>query len=155
MSTGWSITVESEAETKRLARKLGELAVPGTVVALVGDLGAGKTRFAQGLAAGLGVDERVVNSPTFVLIQEYPGRLPMYHFDTYRLRDVSAFLELGAEEYLAGEGVCLIEWADRVEPVLPADRLTVRFSIAGPESRRLDFAAGGATSLELLERLRQ
>jgi tRNA threonylcarbamoyladenosine biosynthesis protein TsaE len=123
--------------TSALGRRLGERLGPGAVVGLVGTLGAGKTHLARAIAEGLGVpDGRVVTSPTFVLIQEYDGRLPVYHFDVYRLLDVAAFLDLGAAEYLEGSGVCLIEWADRVRGWLPAETLWVELEITGAESRR-------------------
>jgi len=149
------LTVEltSEAETRALGNLLGRIARPGLVVALTGHLGAGKTRFVQAAAEGLGIPRESVNSPTFVLIHEYEGRLPVYHFDTYRLRDIDEFLELGADEYMADDGVCFIEWADRMEEVLPRDRLDIRFEITGPESRRLRLAAGGRVSQAVLGKL--
>lgn len=146
--------VSDEEETRQLGRSVGEVAEAGLVVALVGNLGAGKTRFVQAAAEGLGVEGVPVNSPTFVLIHEYQGRLPVYHFDTYRLRDIDEFLELGADEYMAGEGVCFIEWADRMDEVLPRDRLTVTFEITGEQSRRIELTAGGPRSQRVLERLR-
>ncbi|MBY0230464.1 MAG: tRNA (adenosine(37)-N6)-threonylcarbamoyltransferase complex ATPase subunit type 1 TsaE, partial [Gemmataceae bacterium] len=92
---------------------LGERLFPGAVLALEGGLGAGKTHLVRGIAEGLGVpDPRVVTSPTFVLLQEYHGRLPLYHFDAYRLPSPEAFLGLGASEYLEGDGACVVEWAD-------------------------------------------
>lgn len=139
--------------TRRFARALGEAAVSGLVVALVGDLGAGKTRLVQSAAEGLGVEPSVVNSPTFVLIQEYEGRLPVYHFDTYRLKDFDEFLELGADEYFASGGVCFVEWADRMAEVLPRDRLTIEFEITGEMTRRLRLSAGGPVSREVLAKL--
>ncbi len=146
--------VSTEDGTRQLGMAIGGAAEPGLVVALVGNLGAGKTRLVQAAAQGLGVVGVPVNSPTFVLIHEYQGRLPVYHFDTYRLRDIDEFLELGADEYMAGEGVCFVEWADRMEEVLPRDRLTVTFEITGERSRRIEIAAGGPRSLRVLDRLR-
>ena len=148
----FKVHCESEDATRRFARSLGEAALPGLVVALVGDLGAGKTRLVQSAAEGLGVDSSVVNSPTFVLIQEYEGRLPVYHFDTYRLKDMDEFLELGADEYLSSDGVCFVEWADRMEEVLPRDRLTIEFEITGEFSRTLHLSAGGKVSRVVLAR---
>ena len=102
------------AATEDLGRRLGENLFPGAVVALNGPLGAGKTFLTRATALGLGIpDERMVTSPTFVLIQEYKGRLPIYHFDLYRLAKGNDFQDLGAAEYLEGQGVCLIEWADK------------------------------------------
>src|SRR5581483_8501567 len=107
------VDAASLAETEAFGRRLGRLLFPGSVVALVGPLGAGKTHFVRAVAEGLDIaDSRVVSSPTFVLIQEYEARLPIYHFDAYRLRSESDFFDLGAYEYFAGDGVCLVEWAD-------------------------------------------
>jgi len=147
------VSCESETATRNFARRVGAVARPGLVVALVGDLGAGKTRLVQSAAEGLGVDPSVVNSPTFVLIQEYAGRLPVYHFDTYRLKDFDEFLELGADEYLSSDGVCFVEWADRMDEVLPADRLTIQFEITGETTRMLRLSAGGPVSGKVLASL--
>lgn len=149
-----TIELTGESETQKLGRALGEAAQPGLVVALVGNLGAGKTRFTQAAAEGLDIPREAVNSPTFVLIHEYEGRLPVYHFDTYRLADVDEFLELGADEYLSSDGVCFIEWADRMEEVLPRDRLTITFAITGESTRCVRLAAGGPVSQSVLEDLR-
>ena len=125
------------AATGALGRRIGGHLIAGAVVGLVGTLGAGKTHLARAIAEGLGVaDGRVVTSPTFVLIQEYEGRLPVYHFDVYRLPDAAAFLDLGAAEYLEGDGVCLVEWADRVRDWLPAETLWIELEVTGAESRR-------------------
>lgn len=118
------------AATEALGRRLGPLLFPGAVVALVGGLGAGKTHFTRAVAEGLGVtNPAAVTSPTFTLIHEYPARLPVYHFDTYRLNSPAEFAALGTDEYFQGDGVCLIEWADRVTEVLPAERLELRFRV--------------------------
>jgi tRNA threonylcarbamoyladenosine biosynthesis protein TsaE len=133
------------AATEALGRRLGALLFPGAVVALVGPLGAGKTHLARALAEGLGVaDSRVVTSPTFVLIQEYQGRLPVYHFDAYRLRSEAEFLDLGALEYFDGDGVCLVEWADRVPGCLPKEHLHIVITPTGPTARRFHFEGWGA-----------
>ena len=147
------LDLASEAETQQLGRELGEAAQPGLVVALVGNLGAGKTRFVQAAAEGLDIPREAVNSPTFVLIHEYEGRLPVYHFDTYRLSDIDEFLELGADEYMCGDGVCFIEWADRMAEVLPQDRLSITFEITGELTRRVTLAAGGRVSQSVLNKL--
>src|SRR5688572_7220392 len=108
------------AETEAFGRRLGRLLFPGAVVALVGPLGAGKTHLVRAIAEGLGIsDSRLVSSPTFVLIQEYEARLPIYHFDAYRLASEAEFADLGVQEYFEGCGVCLVEWADRVKGCLP------------------------------------
>lgn len=147
------LDLASEAETQQLGRALGEAAQPGLVVALAGNLGAGKTRFVQAAAEGLDVPREAVNSPTFVLIHEYEGRLPVYHFDTYRLSDIDEFLELGADDYMCGDGVCFIEWADRMAEVLPRDRLSITFEITGELTRRVTLAAGGRVSQSVLNEL--
>lgn len=106
-------------DTYALGRQIGETAKPGEVYTLIGDLGVGKTVFTQGLAAGLGIKEPV-NSPTFTIVQIYEeGRLPFYHFDVYRIGDISEMDEIGYEDCFYGEGVCLIEWADLIEEILP------------------------------------
>lgn len=145
----------SEETTATFGRALGAALTPGSVVALVGNLGAGKTRLAQAIAAGLGADERLVTSPTFILVQEHAGRLPIFHFDTYRLRSIEEFLDLGVEEYLSAGGVCIVEWADRVAEVLPADRLCIEISITGPEARQFTLTADGEQAAAILDRLRK
>ena len=132
------------AATQAFGRRLGGLLFPGAVVALVGPLGAGKTHLVRAVAEGLGLsDGRTVSSPTFVLIQEYPARLSVYHFDAYRLRGEGDFFDLGAHEYLEGDGVCLIEWADRVRGCLPAEHLRVTLSVTGENSRRAEVEVVG------------
>lgn len=104
---------------------MGERARAGQVYTLAGDLGVGKTVFTQGFAKGLGVEEHV-NSPTFTIVQEYEdGRMPFYHFDVYRIGDIEEMDEIGFEEYIAGEGVCLIEWANLIEEILPEERTEI------------------------------
>jgi tRNA threonylcarbamoyladenosine biosynthesis protein TsaE len=140
--------------TEALGRRLGGLLWPGAVVALIGPLGAGKTHLARAIALGLGVpDGRVVTSPTFVLVQEYQGRLPVYHLDAYRLRCEQEFAELGVAEYFEGDGVCVVEWADRVPRCLPAEHLRVSLTIAGETSRRADLEARGPRYEALLSSL--
>lgn len=113
------IETYSPEETFALGRRLGQESAPGQVYTLVGDLGVGKTVFTQGFAAGLGVAEPV-NSPTFTILQIYEeGRLPFYHFDVYRIADVEEMDEIGYEDCFYGDGVCLIEWADLIEEILP------------------------------------
>ncbi len=112
-------------ETFTLAKQLGEAAEPGMVFTLTGDLGVGKTVFAQGLAEGLGITEPI-NSPTFTIVQVYDeGRLPFYHFDVYRIGDVEEMDEIGYEDYFYGDGVCLIEWAELIEEILPGRRTQI------------------------------
>lgn len=120
------IETRSPEETFRLGRKLGEAAIPGQVFTLNGDLGTGKTVFTQGFAKGLGIEEPV-NSPTFTIVQVYDeGRLPLYHFDVYRIGDIEEMEEVGFEDYVMGDGVSLIEWADLIREILPEKRTAVR-----------------------------
>lgn len=115
----------SPEETFAIGRELGEQLKPGDIYCLIGDLGVGKTVFTQGLAKGLGIEEPI-NSPTFTIIQEYhEGRIPLYHFDVYRIGDVSEMDELGYEEYFYGDGACLIEWGNLIEEILPKDTVTI------------------------------
>ena len=110
---------KSEEETRALGQRLGEKASKGDVYTLNGDLGVGKTVFTQGFAVGLGIRESV-NSPTFTIVQEYEeGRMPFYHFDVYRIGDVEEMEEIGYEDYFYGQGVCLIEWAELIQEILP------------------------------------
>jgi tRNA threonylcarbamoyladenosine biosynthesis protein TsaE len=142
------------SSTEAFGRRLGTLLFPGAVVALVGPLGAGKTHLVRAVAEGLGVaDSRVVTSPTFVLIQEYAARLPIYHFDAYRLGGDAEFAELGAHEYFAGDGVCLVEWADRVAGCLPQEYLRATLEVTGETSRRLTLEAVGERYRELVSAL--
>lgn len=120
------IETRSPEETFRLGEELGRKAVPGQVFTLTGDLGVGKTVFTQGLAKGLGIEEPV-NSPTFTIVQVYEeGRLPFYHFDVYRIGDVEEMEEVGFDDYVMGEGVSLIEWADLIEEILPEKHTEIR-----------------------------
>ena len=113
----------SAKETRELGKKIGQQAKPGEVYTLVGDLGVGKTVFAQGLACGLGIEE-AINSPTFTIVQVYDeGRLPFYHFDVYRIGDIEEMDEIGYEDYFYGDGVCLVEWAELIEELLPKNRV--------------------------------
>ena len=119
------IETNSLEETFRVGKELGEKAYAGQVFTLTGDLGVGKTVFTQGLAKGLGIEEPV-NSPTFTIIQEYDGgRLPFYHFDVYRIGDVEEMEEVGFDDYVMGEGVSLIEWADLISEILPEKRTEI------------------------------
>ncbi len=117
-----------EDETYSLGQRLGQDAIPGQVYALVGDLGVGKTIFAKGFADGMGV-KASVNSPTFTIVKEYQGeRMPFYHFDVCRIGDVSEMDEIGYEDYFYGDGVCLIEWADLIDEILPGDAVHISIS---------------------------
>ncbi len=147
------LVVDTEEATNFLGRQIAEVLQPGTIISLVGDLGAGKTRLVQAIAVGLDVPVEIVNSPTFTLVQEYPGRIPLRHCDTYRLRDPDEFLDLGLDELLAMDGVALIEWGDRVTHLLPRDVLRIEFSIMSPCSRLITMTATGKVSRSVLEKL--
>jgi tRNA threonylcarbamoyladenosine biosynthesis protein TsaE len=132
------------AGTEAFGRRLGALLFPGAVIAMIGRLGAGKTHLTRAIAEGLNVrNPAVVTSPTFVLIQEYAAKLPIHHFDAYRLRDEREFLDLGADEYFAGDGVCIVEWADRVPGAMPAERLEIHIEPIEDTGRRLDVTGHG------------
>ena len=119
------IETRSAKETFQLGKELGEKATKGQVYTMVGDLGVGKTVFTQGMAEGLGITEPI-SSPTFTIVQEYDeGRLPFYHFDVYRIGDISEMDEIGFEDYVYGEGVSLIEWANLIEEILPDNRIDI------------------------------
>ncbi len=132
---GVSVWVDSEAGTEALGRALAAWVAPGTVIGLIGPLGAGKTRLSRAVAEALGVEPAAISSPTYVLIHEYQGRLPVYHFDTYRLGGPDEFEALGAADYFDADGVCLIEWADRVLDLLPRDRWLIRIEPEGAARR--------------------
>ena len=119
------LETNSPQETFSAGRQLGEKAFPGQVITLTGDLGVGKTVFTQGLAKGLGIEEPV-NSPTFTIVQVYEeGRMPFYHFDVYRIGDIEEMDEIGYEDYFYGDGLCMIEWANLIEEILPERRSEV------------------------------
>lgn len=150
-----TLAIPNLAATEAWGQRLGKLLFPGAVVALVGPLGAGKTHLVRAIAEGLDVKTpTAVNSPTFVLIQEYPARLPIYHFDAYRLTGPQEFAELGVAEYFCGEGVCLIEWADKVAAVLPAERLWIDIEIVDATRRRFTVTATGPQYEHLLAQLK-
>src|SRR5262249_51392573 len=139
VSEGLSIDLKSEEDTARLGRAIARVARPGAVVALVGPLGAGKTRLVRAVAEARNVDPAAISSPTFVLIHEYAGAPPIYHVDAYRLETPAAFLGLGITDYMGGEGLVLIEWADRVRSEMPPDAWWIYLDPTGPTSRTARF----------------
>ena len=145
-----SVTTDSAEATRRLATRLAAVAEAGDVVALYGDLGAGKTQFAKGFAEGLGVTA-TVNSPSFVLMAEYPGRLPLFHLDLFRLADASEAIAGGLIDERQADGVTLVEWAERLGPALPPDRLEVRIAGTGDESRTIGLIAASPRLRRYLE----
>ncbi len=149
-------TTTAPDETERLGALLGTLAGPGDYVSLIGDLGAGKTCFARGVARGVGVDPRVpITSPTFTLLNIHQGRIPLYHFDLYRLAGDADVDELGFGDYFSGDGLSLVEWAERLADELPGERLEVLFSHQDDTTRRLEFRAVGTRYERLLDQLEQ
>ncbi|MED1863859.1 tRNA (adenosine(37)-N6)-threonylcarbamoyltransferase complex ATPase subunit type 1 TsaE [Fictibacillus nanhaiensis] len=140
MST-YQYETKSAEETMSFAEKLGSILQKGDVLTLAGDLGAGKTTFTKGLAKGLGIT-RTVNSPTFTIIKEYSGRLPLYHMDVYRLEDSDE--DLGFDEYFSGEGVCVVEWAVFIEDYLPEERLELVISHKGDDEREIQLKPIGS-----------
>ncbi|WP_421617191.1 tRNA (adenosine(37)-N6)-threonylcarbamoyltransferase complex ATPase subunit type 1 TsaE [Brevibacillus sp. TJ4] len=141
-------TLRGAEQTQRFAACLARHLQPADLLALEGDLGAGKTTFTQGLARGLGV-QGVVNSPTFTIIKEYQGRLPLYHMDVYRVGDDVD--SLGLDDYFFGDGVCVVEWASLIEDVLPADLLTIVLRYIGEEQRQIELLPQGQRYLNLCE----
>ncbi|QGP91414.1 tRNA threonylcarbamoyladenosine biosynthesis protein TsaE [Neomoorella glycerini] len=154
MVTAVQIRLKDAGATRELGRVLGRLLGPGDVVILTGELGAGKTTLAQGLAQGLEVSG-TVTSPTFTLIQEHQGRLPFYHIDVYRLEDPEAALELGLEEYFYGQGVTLVEWGKRLGELLPPEYLEVCLEYDPMAGRRATLTARGQRYARILEELKQ
>lgn len=142
-------TCASAAATRDLGARLGELATAGDVIALVGPLGAGKTELARGIARGLGVEEAIA-SPTFVLVAEHPGRVPVFHVDCYRLAGAEDALAAGILDERCADGVTVIEWADRLGAALPAGRLEIAIDGAGDDPRRVDMRATDARHARLL-----
>ena len=148
------LITKNSAETVELGARLGRLLQPGDFIALVGELGAGKTQFAKGIAAGLEVDPGTpVTSPTYTILNIYQGRLPLYHFDLYRLHGSQEVIELGFEEYFFGAGACVVEWAERLGQEMPAQVLTVSLAHAGADGRSVSFVAAGPRAAALLQEL--
>jgi len=153
-ATKRSFTIMSHSPeiTKDIGREIGKIVRPGSVIALCGDLGAGKTVLAQGIGDGLKV-EVPITSPTFVIINEYQGRCPFYHMDTYRLASSDEMQELGYEEYFYGEGVTVIEWAQKIEELLPEEYLRVELKVMGEFDREIVFIPFGQDYVKLIERV--
>ena len=146
---------ESVEETSRIGEQMGRLLSKGNIVCLSGDLGAGKTAFAQGIAKGMGVKD-YVTSPTYTIINEYEGRLPLYHFDVYRLNDVSEMYELGYEEYFFGDGVVVLEWADVVRDIVPGERLWITIlNTKGDNSREIIMEPTGEVYDKIVKGMEQ
>ena len=132
-----TIILHNEQETIEYGKRLGQQAAPGQILALTGDLGAGKTTLTKSIAAGLGISE-MITSPTFTIVKEYhSGRLPLYHFDVYRIGDIDEMYELGYEEYFFGSGLCVVEWADLIEELIPEDALRISIAYGSSEEERI------------------
>jgi tRNA threonylcarbamoyladenosine biosynthesis protein TsaE len=141
------IATASPAETRRAGERLGRVLEAGDVVLLDGELGAGKTCFVQGVARGLDVPrDRRVASPTFTLVNEHPGRVVLHHIDLYRIADPEELHAIGIREYLGGEGVAVVEWAERLGALAPAERIAIRIEVAGARARRLHARAEGESA---------
>ncbi len=153
--TEYDFLSNGPAATLALGRRLGERLAAGSVVALMGELGCGKTLLTRGICAGLGVPARQVNSPTFVLVNEYRGRLPVFHLDLYRLDDAGDGIELGLSDYLARAqaGVMVIEWAEKILSLLPDDLLKVEFEVISARKRRLRLSAPAGRFDRLLKEI--
>ncbi|MBI2855158.1 MAG: tRNA (adenosine(37)-N6)-threonylcarbamoyltransferase complex ATPase subunit type 1 TsaE [Chloroflexi bacterium] len=146
-------TSHSPEETKRMGTAIGQVAEPGDVALLIGDLGAGKTCLTQGIARGLGIED-YTPSPSFVLVRVYHGRLPLYHVDLYRLHSVEEVADLGLDDYLYGKGISVVEWADRAPQALPPDYLKVEIGYASETERGITITACGKRYMEMLGCLR-
>lgn len=131
------IKIKNEEEAACFGRKIGEKAEPGSVLALIGDLGTGKTTLTKYIAEGMGVSE-VITSPTFNIVKEYrSGRIPLYHFDVYRIEEPEEMYEIGYEEYFFGDGFCIVEWADMIEELLPEDAAVIEMKYGVGEGERI------------------
>jgi tRNA threonylcarbamoyladenosine biosynthesis protein TsaE len=145
----------STSETIQIGKSIGSLLLPGDVVALVGELGAGKTQFIKGLAAGVGIRRPTyVSSPSFTLINEYEGKIPFYHIDLFRLETEKEAEDLGLEEYFQGIGITAIEWADKILSSLPREMLFIHIAYTGKNTRSLEIIGKGKRYEELIDRLR-
>ncbi|MBI2472363.1 MAG: tRNA (adenosine(37)-N6)-threonylcarbamoyltransferase complex ATPase subunit type 1 TsaE [Planctomycetes bacterium] len=144
----------SSEETIRFGERLGKLLAPGHVVALVGELGAGKTTMVKGIVRGLGViDKRAVKSPTFALVHRYEGRIPIYHFDAYRFINTQEMLYIGSDEMIYGNGVSIIEWADKVPECLPEEYLKITLIAVSENERTIEMCGYGGRYDKILNSL--
>lgn len=147
------LTSHSPKETQKLGSRIGELALPGDVFLLSGRLGAGKTCLTQGIAWGLNIKEYAL-SPTFVIVREMHGRLPLYHIDLYRLDNIDEIEDLGLDDYLYGKGACVVEWAEKALSLLPSEHLLIQIDFLSDTERSLQFKPRGKRYQELLAQLK-
>ena len=146
----WKLITHSPEETRELGRSIGRLAMHGDIYLLVGQLGAGKTCLTQGIAWGLDIQEYTL-SPSFVIMRELYGRLPLYHMDFYRLDNIAEIADLGLDDYLYGRGVCVIEWAEKGLDILPDDHLLVKINYVSDTERSFEIEPKGERYVRLLE----
>jgi len=144
----------SPEQTQKLGMRIGELSLPGDVFLLVGELGAGKTCLTQGIAWGLGIEEYAL-SPSFVIMRELYGRLPLYHIDLYRLDRIEESMELGLDDYFYGQGICVVEWAEKALSILPREHLLIKISYLSDTGRSFQMEPGGQRYLEIVAQLGQ
>jgi len=147
------IISNSPERTQELGRQLGQLAQPGDVILLTGDLGAGKTCLTQGIAWGLDIDEFAA-SPSFTIMREHYGRLPLYHVDFYRLNSIEDIYDFGIDDYLFGKGLCVIEWAEKGMELMPEERLLIEIEYVSENERKLDLKASGKRYDKMLNDLK-
>jgi tRNA threonylcarbamoyladenosine biosynthesis protein TsaE len=147
---------KSPEETLKVGELIGEILEPGDIVALIGELGSGKTCLTQGIARGLRVPDQLrVTSPTFTLINEYPGRIPLIHLDTYRLAGSQDLADMGYEEYFFGNNVVVIEWAEKIQDILPDKTIIIKLEYMDESSRRIDFSGDPDRNTILLNALKE
>ncbi len=150
----FSLISHSPEETSDLGFRLAALLEPGDFINLSGDLGSGKTVFVKGVAAGLRVDPAIcITSPTYTLLNIYAGLVPLYHFDFYRLQGGREIMELGFEEYFSGDGICLVEWGERLEEEMPSEHLAIRFAYQSDSTRSLTFVPSGDRPMQIMRKL--
>ena len=151
----YSITIKTTSvkETIAIGKKLGKLMSPGDVIYLTGELGAGKTCFVKGIAKGLGIRGKDITSPTFIIINEYKGKIPLYHIDLYRIGVIEDLRDIGMDEIVYGKGVTAIEWAERIKDVLPDERLDITLKWVDDKTRSIEIRAFGHHHKEILDKL--
>jgi len=155
MGISMTITTKSPKETHNIGKLIGEKVKPKDFVALIGDLGSGKTTFVQGIAEGLGI-KIPVNSPSFVIVKEYQGKYPLVHVDIYRLKNpIDELFNIGFEEYLRREYIIVVEWADKIKDIFPENNLQITFSYNGENERMLSFIPNGDRFIKLIEEVKQ